>query len=278
MPDEIITPTPEQEQQERQSAEAAFAIAADDAPIKAAPAADAVKAVEAKPVPVKEVVDPWKDVPQVVREKLEGFDKLGNDMRSGMGRIAAMQSELAAAKAAVSKVDNAPTAEQIAAAAKSPEQWDKLKELFHDWSDEFSAADAIDERIGGRISEAIKLIPKAQEIDIAAIKNETRELSRVDTKHPTWEDDIYAPDGGFNPNFAAWKNSQPPEVQALGASKLSRDAIKMLDMYYDHRKVVATQEKNKQRLEAAIPAQGTSSQRQPTTSERDAAEKAFASA
>jgi len=302
MPDDqiVVEQTPEQVQQEQQAAEAAFAIAAEDAPVKAAPEVAELKAGDTdesnadqnkddKAEPGKEVVDPWKDVPPVVRETLEGingklgsFDKLGNDMKAGIGRIAAMQSELAAAKAASAKVDNAPTQAQIDAAAASPEKWDKLKELFKDWSDEFSATDAIDERITGRLAaeraETLKAIPK---VDVEEITKGVRELARIDMKHPSWEEDIYVPKeqgGGFTPAFAAWRNTQPPEIQALGGSSLARDAIKMLDLYYDHQKKVAEQEKKQQRLEAAIPAKGTPGQRQPTQSELDAAEAAFASA
>lgn len=276
--EKVIEQTPEQE---RASAEAAFAITSDVTPVKAAPVDAKVKASDTpeEPAPQEAKPDPWDGVPGIVREKLEGIDKLGNDMKAGIGRIAAMQSELAAAKAAASKVENAPTQDQIAAAAASPEKWDQLKELFKDWSDEFNATDAIDERITGRLAaertEMLKAIPQ---VDVDGIKKEVRELARIDMKHPNWEDDIYAPEGGFSPNFAAWRNVQPPEVQALGASALARDSIKMLDLYYDHRKKIETQERNKQRLESAIPAKGTSGQRQQTPSERDAEQSAFASA
>lgn len=270
-----VVPTPEQVAQERQIAEAAFATASDDTPVKAEPEVVEVKAVE--PEPVKEVVDPWKDVPQVVREKLEGIDRLGNDMKAGIGRIAAMQSELAAAKVAASKMNNSPTQGQIAAAATSPETWEKLKEMFKDWSEEFNAADAIDERITGRFAaERAELAKTTPNVD--ALMNKARSLARIDSKHPNWEADIYAPEGGFAPDFAAWRTTQPPEVQALGASDKPGDSIKMLDMYYDHRKTVAEKQKKDQRLESAIPAKGTPGQRQPTSSDRDAAEAAFASA
>jgi len=296
--DQIVEQTPEQVQQEQQAAEAAFAIAADDTPAKAAaPDAAELKAGDAdetkadpnkddKVDPNKEEADPWLGVNPIVRAKLEGIDKLSNDMRqfttemkTAAGR---MQSEMAAAKLAASKVDNAPTQEQIAAAAATPEKWDKLKELFKEWSDEFSATDAIDERITGRLAaeraETLKAIPK---VDVEEITKGVRELARIDMKHPSWEEDIYVPKeqgGGFTPAFAAWRNIQPPEIQALGGSNLARDAIKMLDLYYDHQKKVAEQEKKQQRLEAAIPAKGTPGQRQQTQSEQDAAEKAFESA
>ena len=284
MSDETVSQTPEQE---RASAEAAFAITSEIAPVKAAPEDDKVKAADTPAEPALEIKpDPWDGVPGIVRETLEGingklgkFDALGNDMKAGIGRIAAMQSELAAAKAAASKVDNAPTDEQIAAAATSPEKWDQLKELFKDWSDEFNATEAIDERITGRLAaertEMLKAIPQ---VDVDGIKKEVRELARIDMKYPTWEDDIYAPEGGFSPDFAAWRNAQPPEIQALGASALARDSIKMLGLYYDHRKKIAEQEKNKQRLESAIPAKGTPGQRQQTPSQRASAENALASA
>jgi len=71
-----------------------------------------------------------------------------------------------------------------------------------------------------------------------------------------WEDDIYvvAPNGSksFKPEFAAWMQAQAPEVKALADSQNARDAISMLDKYYDHRKAEAAKAKNQSRLAGAV--------------------------
>jgi hypothetical protein len=134
-----------------------------------------------------------------------------------------------------------------------------------------------------------------------------RELARVDAKHEDWEEKINTP------QFAAWAYTDGPnttEAKQLAALKRTApdqaavllgdmarrypkwwtergalmesdrpaDAIKLLDAYALHGKAEAERAKNQQRLEAAVPVKGTASQRQPTVSEREAAEKAFASA
>jgi hypothetical protein len=273
--------TPEQE---RQSAEAAFA-ATTEAPVEAEAE---IKAVEAPKEEVKEA-DPWDGVSPVLRQTIEGInsklgkiDALTNEVKAGTGRIAAMQREMASAQAAAKVVEVAPTQSQISEASKNPDNWKNLKDTFPEWATE------LDERFAAERAELLKQMPA---VDVDGIKRDVsasmseaikqsevrvtkiaREFARVDLKYENWEVDVRAPE------FAAWTKAQAPEIQALAESNNARDAIKMLDMYYDHRKIEEARAKKTARLEAAIPAKGTNSQRQPTESDRDAAEKAFASA
>ena len=228
-----------------------------DAP--AAPDAAAAAAEPAKPAEP----DPWAGVPPVVKTTLESITgKLGavdSLTKEVKGRMATFQSQLATAQAAAKTVAVAPTPEQIAAASKSKEKWDSLKNDFPEWTD------AMDERFAAERAETLKAIPKAEPVDVAAITRDVgaavktdavtlaRQLARVDAKHENWEADIQAPE------FAAWVATQAPEVKALAASESAQDAIKMLDMYYDHRKGAERKDKNKARLDAAVTPKPASS-------------------
>ena len=227
-----------------------------DAP--AVPDAAGAAAEPAKPAEP----DPWAGVPPVVKTTLESITgKLGavdSLTKEVKGRMATFQSQLATAQAAAKTVAVAPTPEQIAAASKSKEKWDSLKNDFPEWTD------AMDERFAAEREATLKAIPKPEPVDVAAITRDVgaavrtdtatlRQLVRIDSKHPDWETDIYLPDKtGFTPEFATWKATQAPEVQALADSSNAQDAIKMLDMYYDHRKASERKDKNKARLDAAV--------------------------
>lgn len=289
--------TPEQE---RHETEAAFEAVGAKEPVDKQPADSAQ---ESAPIPeidkpseqaeAIEKPDPWEGVPPIVRQTLEGIsaklgavDALSQDIKTTAGRVAAIQSGLATAKATAKTMENAPTAAQIDAAAKDPEEWAELKREFPEWTT--ATEGYIKQALAAERADLLKQIPKAEAVDVDGLRrdvdvtvgdamNRARQLARVDLKYPTWEQDVRAPDGNLNAGFAAWMKTQTPEIQALADSVKADDAIKMLDMYYDHLKAQAAHQKKQQRLEAAIPARGTSGQRQPTQSERDAAEQAFAS-
>ena len=290
---QVIEPTPEQD---RKAAETAFAIASDEAPVKAAAETPEVKVVE-EPAVKETVVDPWDGVPVVVRETLQGvtkqfgtFAKVFNEHKADYGRIAASLQRIEAAEAAAKVVKDAPTSAQIAAAAEDDAEWKQIKEDFPDWAKVQEKREAKQEAfLRAEIAKVpvvdVEVMRKQFQAEASAaisksasvIERRAREFARVDAKYPDWDIDIHAPTGGFTPEFAAWEKTQAPEIKALAASENSRDAIKMLDLYYDHRKTEDTRLKNQQRLESAIPAKGTQGQRQPTTTEREAAERAFAS-
>lgn len=294
---EVVEQTPAEE---RKAAQAAFKTASDEAPVKAAEPV-VVEKEESAPAPEQvKAADPWEGVPAVVRTTLDGItgklgaiDRLANEVKAGTGRVAAIQSELAAAKAAAKTAETAPTPAQIEEASKSLDKWDALKGDFEEWSA------GIDQRIAERIAaeraEMLKATP--QPVDVESIKRDVgasmtesikqsearaerraRAFARVDAKYPDWEFDVHTPDGGLTPAFAAWASVQAPEVKALADSEDPRDAIKMIDAFYKHRESEALRGKNQQRLESAIPARGTQGQREPTLSDDEAARKAFASA
>ena len=216
---------------------------------------------------VEKPADPWEGVSPIVRETLQGIngklgalDTLTRDVKTTTGRVAAIQRELATAKEVAKTVDNAPTQEQITAAAKDPEEWAKLKEDFQEWTK--ATESYVHQQIATERAEMLKRIPQ---VDVDGIKREVgagfktelekakqegamlgREFARVDSKYPDWETDTRSPE------FAAWAKAQAPEIQALADSDHARDAIKMLDMFYDHRKAEAKREKNQARLATVV--------------------------
>ncbi len=294
MVDTVTELTPEQEDQEAAAALSAGynkAAGQEDSPVAATADTETATTETAQASTEEETapaVDPWQGVPAVVRQTLEGIttqlggiNALQNEVKAGTGRIAAIQRELAKAQSAGQP---APTKQVIAAAFESPE---KLKKLAEEWPE---IGEAVADALSRERTEILKQVPS---VDVEGIKSDfgktvaqataeavatARKLAPIDLKFPTWEEDVFAPDRSHTPAFAAWKNAQPPEMQALVSSERATDAIKMLDAFYAHRKAEALRVKNKEQLERSIPAKGTGGQRQPTTNERDEAERAFASA
>jgi len=249
-------------------------------------AAKAAEAVAAKAAAEKE----WDGVPAKVRQTLEAIsgkvgalDKIEHRLKGVEGRtgaaldgVHALKAALDAAKTVTKSGGDAPTQAQIAVAASSDADWAKLLEDFPDWKD------GIDKRIDQRLDARLqKLTPPA--VDVAGLKKEltgtvteiiahatseakaeTRALTQVDRKHENWEQDIYVDGdrskGVQTPEFTAWKNTQTPEMRALADSHDPRDAVKMLDAFYEHRKAVAEAtakaERNKKRLDSAITPKG----------------------
>ena len=236
----------------------------------------------------------WEGVPAKVRQTLEAIsgkvgtlDKIEHRLKGVEGRtgaalegVHALKTTLDAAKETAKNVTksggDAPTPEQIAAAASSDEEWSKLLEDFPEWKD------GIDKRIDHRLDARLqKLTPPA--VDVAGLKTEltgtvneiiakatseakaeARALAQIDRVHENWEADIYVDgDRGKNvltPEFVAWEVAQPPEVRALANSDKPQDAIKMLDAFYNHRKAVAEAaakaERSKNRLDSSITPKG----------------------
>jgi len=248
-----------------------------------------------------------------VRQTLEAIsgrvgvlDKIEGRLKSVEGRTGAalervheLKTAMDTAKTVKQAGGDAPTQEQIAAAATNEEHWESLKADFPEWAE--GTDKRIDQRVEARLAKLV--IPPA--IDAAGLKSEltgsmseiiakatsaakaeARELAKIDRKHETWTQDIYVNGadqaGGFTPEFNQWQEAQPPEIRALQTSDKASDAIKMLDAFYEHRKALADAtakaERNKKRLDSAITPKGV-----PTTAanrnltEREAMEQGFAS-
>ena len=216
--------------------------------------------------------DPWEGVNPALKAMLEGIstkvgevDKLGQRFKSFEGRLGHVQNAIAAANAAA-KVGGAgaPTQAQVKEAMQSTAKWDALMaDMGPDWKEAF------EEKLA---AQAAVLSKNAPAVDAGKIKKEleegftrsvheiseastqkARQLTQLDIKYPTWEQDIKQPE------FKPWLDAQAPEMQALMGSDSATDALKVLDAYAEHRKAAEKQEKNKARLAAAVtPRQATS--------------------
>lgn len=271
--------TPEQQAQEVDAAVAAGykkARGGEDPPAKVeTPVAEIKEAVKVEATP--DPIEALRQDLQGIKGRLASLDTLTNEVKAGTGRIAAIQRELATAKAAAKTVEVAPTQAQIDAAAKDPEKWEALKKDFEEWTQ--ATEEYVKQKLAAERAETLKLVPK---VDVDGIKKEVgdtvdqavakarveavkeaRQLVTVDLKYPTWEEDVhvYAQDGtiSLTPEFSAWMQTQAPEVKALADSNLARDALKMLDAFYEHRKAEAKKQTNQARLASAVTPQQASS-------------------
>lgn len=231
------------------------------------PKTEAPKA-EAKVEPKEpEKPDPWKDVPAVVRQHLEtistALPKFEQRLKSYEGVMGAIRAGQDAAKAAEKFGIEAPKVEQLKAAGTSSAKWDQLKAEFPDWGE------ALEERLAAQAAPALdaealkRAIGEALPRDVTPLieshraewiaEAESRAYVRV--KHPQWVKTINTPE------FTAWRQAQPPEINALGASEDADDAVRMLDLYAEHVKqvdaIAKKQAKAQERLAAAVPVEGS---------------------
>lgn len=173
------------------------------------------------------------ELPEELKQALAQVDglktfvtQLQHQVKSSEGRVAALQREMQVARqAAVSVAAPAPNAQAVAAANKSPEKWEKLKEEFPEWGE------AVEELVSVRAQPQ----QPAPQVDLSPIHTQLNDLTRqvyraveeakVFGAHRDWKQVINTP------QFVAWAQTQPPEVQALGASDSAEDAITMIDRY-----------------------------------------------
>lgn len=196
--------------------------------------------------PAPAAADEWEGVPTKVKAELEsisaGLRHLSEErLRPFEGRWKQMQqviNEWQAAKTAGTPA-GAPSQEQQAKAAVTSEKWEALKADFPEW------AEAMEERLA-----AVQAIPTAPaQAEVAAqmraeleaefnqrlLQNSRAAMSAVvEMRHEGWVKTVKSPE------FQAWRATQSPEVNALGASENALDAIKLLDLYKEARKKTAS--------------------------------------
>uniref|UniRef100_A0A6H1ZK49 Uncharacterized protein n=1 Tax=viral metagenome TaxID=1070528 RepID=A0A6H1ZK49_9ZZZZ len=199
-----------------------------------APLVDALK-----PELVKEaVVDPWEGVNPALKGMFDTMSQTvqtlqGADLRlkQAESRIGAITNELHAAKKAAEQVRVAPTAEQMAGAAKSDENWENLKKDFPEW------AEAFDGRFDNKLS--VKLEELKKEIgggttteELEKLKTTLAEGTQTEIQKgiltffkPKWKDTI-----GTN-DWKAWLTAQSAETVALTLSDQAVDAVTLIDQF-----------------------------------------------
>lgn len=251
--------TPEQVQQQETESNAAFSRgfnAARGAEVKTeAPKVETPK-VEESAAPVKSEEPPkkdeWEGVPPIVKaqfdslqSRLQTVDKHGERLRNMEGVLGGINTQLKTALAAAKAVEkaggDAPTPEQVKAAATSAERMARMKEDFPDFAEEFAGMKAelasikgappvdVDAKLSEVERKAQERIAQA-EAKADARAQESRQLARIDLAHPEWEDTIRSPE------YDAWWKTQPADIKALDHSNKASDVIRVLDAYAVHRK------------------------------------------
>lgn len=208
------------------------------------------------PAQAVEEVDPYANLHPDVRAKLERFDQLAaslsslpNQLKEATGRIGKLQSEWD--KSRQQAAAEQPNKTQIAEAAKDPDKWASLKKDFPEWGDAIS--EFVESRMGGAVpkgatpDEIEQLVAQRTESATAEITRKFNE-DLVTVAHRNWRTDVKTED------FGAWHRVQPADVQALASSKDPFDAIRMLDLYAEHKKrpVEQIQAGRQNKLAAAV--------------------------
>ena len=197
--------------------------------------------------------DPYAGLSPDVRAKLARFDEMAvaqlqlvTELKETKGRVGALQSEFAKSRQAL-PAGEAPSQRQIAAAVKDPEKWSSLKNDFPEWGE--GIAEFVESRIGSitgqgltadQVEQAVAARTDALAVDF--------QKALVELKYETWENEVKTPE------FNAWYSAQRPETQALASSTKGKDALKMLDLFYEAKKkpVADVQQTRQNKLAAAV--------------------------
>ena len=187
------------------------------------PPPDSKYPVEIGEQPQEQDADEWAGVSPALRKTIEGIsgrlatlDTIDQRLRSAEGRIGSVQQAVfeqrKAAEEAAKRVQDAPTKEQMAKAAKSERAWEDLKEEFPGWSealhDEITGmrktADALKQDL-----EALRSMQQAgggQQQDVTRLQREI-DVKLVSVKHPGWQKIVQGEE------FGQWLQGQDQAVQ-----------------------------------------------------------------
>jgi len=206
--------------------------------------------------------DPWTGVNPALRQTLESLqsrlsdiDVLNTRLKQAESRIGGAERRLHEAKVAAEKVVEAPSAEQIAKAAKSEEKMNALKEDFPEWGD---VLEETKNELTAQTAELAKKIPDVEALrgslnqEVEARVDAVRKEMAIEAVRAIHED---LDEIKVSPQFIDWVNKQPPETVAKLGSWKPSDAIKVLNSYKDflaNKKSPKTiAEERQQRLESA---------------------------
>lgn len=243
-----------------------------------APAADAAPA---KADPVAEA-DPMAGLPEVLRTKLEGLDKLTDRLRNIEGHIGGLTNGqkqlkdlLTASKEVADKVTDAPTQAEVKAAIQTPEKWNALKAEYSEWAD--AVESFVDSRIAGAApAKAIDSAAVDELVDAKLAKLTPTIRKQVvedylEGEFGKWKDEVKTKP------FTDWFSKQAEEVKSLADSASIGDAAKLLRLYHKPANVAVESTdpgaeiaaERKQKLDAAADALPKGSQKPVTKSTED---------
>lgn len=198
--------------------------------------------------------DPMAGIPAALRDQIEGISNRLNTLgvieerlKQTERRIGSIQNEFHAAKQAASeKKADAPTEEEIAAAAKNKADWDELKEDFPEW------AAAIESKLAATSAELTKKLPNVSDLqkglnDIQAkqgsfVSNSVLEERLLSVIHPGWKDTVKTPE------YRDWIGKQSQDIQDRHyKGETADDAAFVLNRFKDFQ----SNEKSPQEIVAA---------------------------
>ena len=214
-------------------------------------------------------VDPWAGVDPKLKEMFDGMKgaldqatsvigRLEPRLKQAESRIGSFEPTIVAARKAKEAAANAPTKEQLEAAAASEEKWKTLVKDFPEWGEAF------DGRLSKKIDDLRSELSKPTGIDndtlkaeLNSLQNTVRTGSKQDVQlgfleffHPDWSAKRNSP------KFNEWIKVQPKETIAKFESDFAKDAIDVLDAYDTYQGSTETPsqivEKRKQRLKGSI--------------------------
>lgn len=162
-----------------------------------------------------------QDRPEYVSALEKQIAELTNLVKSTVGRVGSLQSELAKlGKVAAA----APTQVEIKQAQKDPEKWAKLKSEFPDWGE------AVEEFVATRAPDPSRILETAQRIaeekaTAAAIKA-AKDIASL--AEPDWEEVVQSDE------FDRWLRQQPAEYVAKAAEASANwDAVRVVSIVRD---------------------------------------------
>lgn len=167
------------------------------------------------------------NIPPDLQKQIEGMSNRLNALsaieerlKQTERRIGSMQNEFHAAKIAATEQLNAPTASEMADAAKEKADWDELKEDYPEW------ADAIEKKLAATSAEVAKAIPKISDLKDGLVSTEVFEQRLLSFKYPDWKQTVKKPE------YHEWLKAQPNELQHKHYNgKTADDAVFVLDRF-----------------------------------------------
>lgn len=196
-------------------------------------------------------IDPEK---QALLDKINGLEsltgRLESRLRNAEGHIGSLNGQLKqqlnAAKQVTASGGDAPTADEIRDAQRSPQAMATLKEDYPQFA---AVLEPVLTAHRAEMQQLLEQRPAAPEQTVTPdqIEQLRAELT-VEQRHPGWQDRARAPE------FQGWLHRQPREVQMLAASPYPQDAIRLFDLHNTHLEAQG-QQRNQQRISsaAAIP-------------------------
>lgn len=207
----------------------------------AEPAADASGAGETKPAAAP------AETPDKVAVLEQTVTSLMNRLRATEGHIGNLNSVIKTLRETAPK-GGAPSAEQMKQAAGDSEAMAKMLEDYPELGATFKKV--LEGREAAMRSQIEELLAKNKPEGLVSREDvdQMRKEFAVEVAHPGWSEKVKTPE------FGAWLQAQPREVQLLAQSSDPQDAIRLLDLEKQARQPKPAQDKT-QRLASAAAVQ-----------------------